>query len=228
MKNKYPNLKNPPIKEVVVGISIQLSMEEINSLCQDLIKEYPIKKEIKINSIEGNETGIQSINVAVNGYTLQTEDGFTRVFVERNRVAYSVGNKYISFEELKRNYDKLIKVLQTKLSPSKGIGEIGLRYINKITSVTNIKLFKIQLGCGRNRLHPFFARFEKDNENIKSIITVIENRTPDEIYEIILDIDSHARISTLDDVSATLDKMRKEKNKIFFSSFEDSLIKNWE
>lgn len=228
MVESYQNLKNPPIKEVVLGISIELSMEEINILCSELIKEYPIKKEIKVSSIEGNENGIQSINQDVNGYILQTEDNLVKVFIEKNRIAYSVGKKYKSFEILKKEYLKIIDVLQKKLHISKGIGEIGLRFINKIENVSNIGLFNIQLSINKIKIFPFFTRFEQNNKDIKSIIIVAGNQTKDNSYEIILDIDTHAQISTLSQITDILERMRREKNRIFFSSFDESLIKNWE
>ena len=49
-------------------------------------------------------------------------------------------------ERLKKEYLKIIDVLQKKLHISKGIGEIGLRFINKIENVSNIGLFNIQLS----------------------------------------------------------------------------------
>lgn len=228
MLREYPKLKRSPIKEVVVGISVELSMEDIDVLGQELVTDYPIKKEIKISSIEGNERGIQSINEDVNGYIFQTEDGAIKVFVEKNRIAYSVVREYSDFDELKKKYMKIINTLQDKIQPFKGIGEIGLRYINKIDSISNMELFNIKLTFDQNSVAPFFARFEKYENDVRSIIVVVENKLEDKVFDIILDIDSHTQISKLDDIEKALNKMREVKNKIFFSSFDNSIIKTWE
>lgn len=232
MLKKYPNLKNPPIVEVVVGISIELSMEEIDILSksEELKKQFPIKKEIKVSSIEGNEQGIKSINDDINGYLFQNEDNLINIFLEKNRIAYSIRNKYISFEELKENYINLVNIFQKKLPASKQIKEIGLRYINKVIDIQDTNLFKIQLIIKKEKIIPFVVKFNKDNNNIKSTIiaTLGMKDKSNNKYDIILDINTHTQISSLDDIENSLDIMREEKNEIFFSSFDKKLIELWE
>lgn len=241
MENVRKNLINPPIKEVIIGISFEelfKTPEDINDFYQKsfLKDKYPKIDEIRTISFEiGNEPKLGK-NLSI-GSIITSEDDSELLHIEFNKLMFVDKNKYTDFDNFINKFTSIISEVLKLKSEIIPASDIGLRYINK---------FKLPLNK-LNEFHivPTFTCYEQnevyaqyinhltmtnirsaENENIFANVKTILGNANGINIDITFDIDVHLKmmynINNVENFYNEILQLKNFKNKIFFSNFDDA------
>lgn len=233
-------LKNPPIKEVVVGVLCEdlfKSFDEINLFFeQSLLKDKYAQKEV-INSMalsidEEPKLGQR----ATVGIVCLANNENSKIHIELDKLMFFDSHKYDKFETF---YDRfkiiLSEILKYKDNNLK-INNIGLRYVNNfVLSNENLNkkfLVKQSIETRDDEIFAFplnslFLMNIKSskNPNMYAIVKTIKEAHNPVSTRVVFDIDSHLdgtyNIANEIDLKEKLLELKIFKNKIFFSNFND-------
>ena len=242
----YKKLKNPPIKECVIGIGIK------NYFNHDL-KEEPIYNEIqkiypKISETTKNDIKIKGKDIETqavsNGYRFSSESNKEHIFIEKNRVAFADTNKYENFDIFFSKFDRLLNIVR-KYLPIESIEQIALKYVNhiildqdevvdkqKIKFLPNFavlnkdKLFAKLIGFGGN----YILQSEKYT-NIKALVnSSLQFIGENPKLQVVFNIDTIADVTkekissnNSDKIAEYILKLKDFKNEIFFANVDDDI-----
>jgi len=219
-------LSNSPLREVLVGISINLTEEQLKTIEESGIIErlYPIKRPVI--GISFNQLN-NSASQVLGGYNYISKDDKETILLDKTRITLSNRNKYKGFDSFIAPFIKILSGLSPIIGDFKQNTDIGLRYINEmILTPAELKMFKISLNDCNGIVDNYGAGFRINQKDSFVNIAIQKDLLQDESYRVIFDIDSHAKLTT--DVVSTLNALRKLKNNIFFDNIDESLIKKWE
>nr|QGT50632.1 hypothetical protein Elusimicrob1349_1020 [uncultured Elusimicrobia bacterium] len=132
--NVFPKLKNPPIKEVVLGIGYTnhlANSEELDDLCDIFKESFPDKKPILDTSFNLTvETGCVESSTRKSGYSLTNKEKTETLLIDFNRITLVDRNQYISFEKF---YEKFLNIFRQAVAFKKITSprDIGLKFFNQ-------------------------------------------------------------------------------------------------
>lgn len=235
--SEYPVLKNSPIVEAVIDISLKakedLTLDQLSALHSAIAKDYPQKKEIR--RWEGKlELKQSSLPLSI---STETVDGFlffshdkTQIFqVRLDGFTFSRLKPYESWEALYTEAYRLWQLYKAVASPT--ITRVALRYLNKMQLPLPIKDFSDYLTAPPpvpkslpQGVSSFLTRVVIHDPVIDAgaIITqLVEQVVNPNFLPLILDIDVFKlKTEGISELQAweLLNNLRIFKNKIFFES----------
>jgi len=232
-------LNNPPIKEVIIGLSIDglfSSLEDITLFCDNfsLKEKYVNKEEIQSVTFEvGEEPKI--IQNTASGIVIFTANDDETIHIQPNNIMFTDKTKYESFEIFFEKFALIATNIREIFNKKIEVSDIGLRYVNNF-SIPMEKLlesFKIAptISCEEDR--DVFAGIA-NYLSVTNIVSTFDNSLQASIktafraldinnLNIIFDIDTHITepftVDAVDDLKNKLSQLKDFKNKIFFSNF---------
>ncbi len=242
MINKY--LKNPPIIEAVIGISVNKLFEnekEIESAFESshLRAIYTVHKKNQTVLLKINEKDGSIIAQNVEGFVFSKEN--ESLFLEKNRITLSDKNKYQSFEDLSKKYEYIWNNVfpYIKNVNNKEIIDIGIKFVNKFDlTAKDINSNKFLIGPSISledketkikigKLQEFFTiqKIVSDEykafANVKTIMKPVQNKKIQCIFEI--DVHDYEKMSLdFDRVKSVLNRLRSFKNSIFYANLPNA------
>lgn len=233
-------LNSAPIREAIIEFQVelpeQITTEVLEHMSSKLTSDYPnISRLMKGRfGIQVNEGApIQTdYDHTIEGYRYTSSDGSKTVQIRLNGFTFSRMKPYQNWEDLKHEAKRLWSIYVNELKPGK-INRISTRYINVMPIPMPIGKWEDILTAPPQIPHDlsqdvssFFTRtVSKDAEtDFTSIVTQAFDSIVANHARIILDIDVFVKRDFLSDATHCwdcLDKLRKYKNKIFFSSITE-------
>ncbi|MDR2427404.1 MAG: TIGR04255 family protein [Endomicrobium sp.] len=247
MKNSsFEKLKNPPIKETVIGIGINnyFSGDLKNTpLYNELVKIYPKTIPTYNTDISIVDGKIQNTNNDICGYCFQSEEGKESTFVAYNRIAFVDRNRYESFDIFFNKFKKIFNLIQES-KPVKKCTQIVLKHVNQIfleqselsTPIPKIKFLpNFNTKTKTNTTAQWFAQLSRfsgsyiiqsvKNTQIKSFIDTslqFVGNPPRLQVLFIIDtvVDVNNDLNALSNLEDYMSQLRDFKNTIFFENVE--------
>ncbi|MDR1196588.1 MAG: TIGR04255 family protein [Endomicrobium sp.] len=240
-------LKNPPIKETVIGIGINNYFSgdlKDTSLYDEIVKIYPKTSPNYNTGITIIDGKIQKTDNDICGYCFQSEDNRESVFIDNNRIAFSDRSKYESFEVFFNKFKKVSEIIGHK-KPIEKCSQIALKYVNQIFLEQNELLdanspkIKFLPNFRTNKDGKLFAELAQfagnyvlqsaSNTQVKSFVNTslqfIGNPPRLQVLFIIdtvIDI-SNADKDALSNLENYMSQLREFKNMIFFGNVEKDI-----
>ena len=216
-------LSNSPIREVLVGVSINITEDQLKQFENraKIERFYPNKQ------ISPGLSFDQSKNFFVHtpGYTFSTKDGKQTMFVDKTRLTISNRDKYESFDKFISPFLELFRVFVDIAGDIKLGSDVGLRYINEMfLTPAELKLFKICLNDSNGGVENYGAGFPIIKENALINVNIQKNALPDSQSRVIFDIDAHVKYTNIEE---SLERLRSLTESVFFDNVDDSLIQKW-
>ena len=230
----YPQLKFTPIKEIVLSISYDGSVElnEIDTFSsEDIIKntfsevnnEHGIKIEIR-----ENDSLVSNSNF--NGKVFKTSDGSKVLQAKVGIFSLHIINKYEAMSDLISEFTMLWNLFikhTNNLTPT----NIGARYMNFIDCDKSESIndyLKIQT------IHPFdtntdtvcYLKFEEKNCSIN--VTCAKGALNEEEYGILLDNHIQKNITAVNNINSDFSILQEIKNEIFFKSISNKTLNKYQ
>ncbi len=240
-------LNNPPIKQVIVGLMFEKIFKSIDDIIElyenSKLKEIFSKKEkTQIMSFQLGDSSKLTQDIIV-GLKLTNSNNSIEVLIEPNRILYVDNSKYIDYKTFISNFYNILNCFFNSSIKEFRIQEIGLRYINSF-NLKNIdigKVFYIRPTINlTNRIQGNYYAYIGNSllvsnifnsENNKMFATVKTQYNPtnqSDLINVIFDIDTHYTLeytlSKTEDIENKLIELKKFKNEIFFSNFENAYI----
>lgn len=134
--NIFPKLKNPPIKEVVLGIGYAnhlTNMDELTSLCDIFRDNYPERKPI-IDARFALTGGTGNINASTqtSGFSLTNKEKTETLLIDFNRITLVDRNKYVSFDVFYKKFLDIFKKAES-FKKIRSPRDIGLKFFNQFS-----------------------------------------------------------------------------------------------
>ncbi len=216
-------LSNSPIREVVIGVLLNLTDEQLNSIVNnEEIKTIFPKKQVVPGMLfdKANNAFVQTPE-----YAFSTENDKQTMFLGKTRITLSSRDKYNGFDAFVEPFLKIFnKIAGIDGSITSG-ADIGLRYINEmILTPAELKLFKISLNYQNGNVDSYGAGFRINKENSFVSINIQKDTLPDSNSRVIFDIDVHTKYTN---IKEDINKLRELAEDIFFNNVEAELIQKW-
>ena len=191
-------LSNSPIREVLVGVSTNITEAQLKQFESraKIERFYPNKQ------ISPGLSFDQSRNFFVHtpGYTFSTKDGKQTMFVDKTRLTISNRDKYESFDEFIAPFLDLFRVFVDVVGDIKQGSDVGLRYINEMfLTPAELKMFKICFSDSNGELDNYGAGFPIVKDDALINVNIQKNTLPDSQSRVIFDIDAHVKYTNIEE-----------------------------
>ena len=241
MSIEIKKLKNPPIKEVIMGVACEglfKTFDEIKSFVKSssISTDYPVIDEAHNVMFDiGLAPSIRQSNSI--GYRLLPRDESEEIHLELNKIMFIDKNKYDSFD----NFWGKFKSVLSKIFEYKGnqieVQDIGLRYVNQFlfSNEQLARRFYLKQSIGSKTGERYFnmlnslyiSQIQSVNDtNIFGVIKHILQPDNEVSTNVVFDIDTHINntilLENIDSLKSNLLKLKEFKNTIFFSNFDDA------
>jgi len=235
MNNTVENLKNAPIKEVIIEVRIEPSRseEELLVVKEQLKEKYPDEKQSMASEI--------FLNISETGQEITSKQKKEGYILSSDRKTVGIGNTKLSFSD-KSKYENGDKIIQEyayiwkeyiKDNTPDRLKRIGLRYVNnfdiemKHISQINIRpiMGETQNTISMGQATMKFVVSSPAKYKAFGILSVDINPLKDEKLNIAFDIDVFdidIDYMNIDSIIATLDRLRSFKNELFFANILDA------
>lgn len=216
-------LSNSPIREVVIGVLLNLTEEQLNSVVndEDIKAIFPKKQAVPgVVFDKANNVFVQTPE-----YAFSTENDKQTMFLGKTRITLSSRDKYNGFDAFSGSFLKIFnKIAGINGSITSGV-DIGLRYINEmILTPAELKLFKISLNYQNDNVDNYRAGFRINKEIGFVNINIQKDTLPDSNSRVIFDIDAHTKYTNIEENMSILRELAED---VFFNNVEPELIQKW-
>lgn len=235
-------LLHPPLREAVINLRLeeQLSGKLIEELKDKRLPNYERVGPLKRGTFRF-EIGAEAPSQAsvtrdeLDGWRFQSTDGSKVVQIRRNGLTYSVLRDYRTWEEFKSGA-RMVWDLLREWFGQLTVARVAVRYINVLQLPPGLTDFDEYLRAGP-RIPPevpqvlsgFFHRVQVPFSELGAFAIITQALEPptQTAIPVILDIDVQGLVkkgAEPDDIWTELDKLRKIKNLIFFSSITERVL----
>ncbi|MBY0355330.1 MAG: TIGR04255 family protein [Rickettsiales bacterium] len=239
--NTYPTLKNAPIEEAIISLTIgrqkHASLQALETLCEKLKDTYPQRKNWKIKefAFEESEAGSNmSQRDKATGFVISTEDQKKLLHLSLDTLSLNRLRPYGSWEDFSADYKAAWDIFTQPLSIEE-IKLVTIRYINSFTIPVQGWEEHLLMRPSLNSQNPYddsnismgevFSQYVLVSERhaAKSVVSLTLKPENNESLKVIMDIDVSSRNPITDysgyhDVTDVLNNLRDFKNQIFFSN----------
>jgi uncharacterized protein (TIGR04255 family) len=152
MNPKFEAYSNAPIVLAIFQIRLQpdesFSGEEIKSIGQKLVKDFPLISENHLQKITvdpKSQTKV-SLDSKLNGIQFASEKKDKHVFFEADKFSYEIQNEYSGWEQTINEFMSLWKVFE-KITSSKTIRGISVRFVNRFNLPVKTEKISEYFNC---------------------------------------------------------------------------------
>ena len=238
----YRYLKNAPITEAVIDISVKPSSsvqnaQQLDELCAKLKATYPDKKlqqQFKIEFFPGPPPQERKETRFV-GYRLTSANGLQVIQASPDKITFSRLRPYQTWEQLREEAQRIWKIYTEIVKPEL-ITRIATRFINSIEIPLPMRDFSDYLTAAPSipeklpqGISSFFTRVVLPDPTTGAVAIVthaLESVVTPKVVPIIIDIDVFIEriFENHEKAWATIDTLRDMKNLIFFESVTDKAL----
>ena len=241
MLGNYPILKKAPITEALIDIRVKLpsdfDVKNLSSIYDSIKNQYPEKQEqlqSKVKFEPKAEEIVKSSRSEISGYRYFSSDKKQIVQARLDGFTFSRLHPYVKWEELRDEAYRLWQFYKDMTSPE-SITRVAVRYINNLNIPMPIKDFDDYLTAPPTvpeglpqGVSSFLTRtvIHEPSFGANAIITQALEQVDTDVAPVILDIDVFKLESkgiVEKDAWEIMEKLRRFKNKVFFSSITDDL-----
>lgn len=238
MANEPRHLKNAPIVEATIAFDFVAPAADLEQLRRSFFEQiqprYPTRTPIQKAEITFNSEGSIGKTKEVGSRCIST-DGKNVCSISEHTFFCSRLHPYENWESLRSEFQSLWKVFASFGTVQ--VTKVAVRYINKIFLREGSEIFdsvftypKIADGLPQNTCG-VFVRLQITVPEPQGVLIVTEAQLPPEkpgFVAIALDHDLQFPVTEeAGDIWALLEKARELKNRYFFSSISDDLIKEY-
>lgn len=232
------HLKNAPIVEATIAFDFAVAVDEIeqlrSSFFEQIQPDYPTRTSIQKAEITFNSEGSTGKTKEV-GSRCGSADGKNLCSISEHSFFCSRLHPYKDWESLRSEFQRLWEVFAS-LGTLK-VTKVAVRYINKIFIREGSEIFdsvftypKIAEGLPQATFN-VFVRLQIVIPEPRGVLIVTEAQLPPEkpgFVAIALDHDLQFPITEeTGDIWALLEKARELKNRYFFASISEELMKEY-
>lgn len=216
-------LSNSPLREVVIGVLLNLTEEQLDSIVNDEELKIIFPKSQVVPGVVFDKSN--NVFIQTPEYAFSTENDKQTMFLGKTRLTLSSRDKYNGFDVFAVPFFKIFnKIASLKGSVIPG-ADIGLRYINEmILTPAELELFKISLKYQNDDVANYGAGFRINKENCFANINIQKDSLSNSEARIIFDIDVHAKYTN---TGENISELRELAEKIFFDNIDIKLIQKW-
>lgn len=241
MLKDYPILKKAPITEALIDIRVKLpsdfDVKNISTIYESIKNQYPEKQEriqSKVKFEPKAEEIVKSSRPEIDGYRYFSSDKKQIVQARMDGFTFSRLHPYVKWEELRDEAHRLWQLYMNITSPE-SITRVAVRYINNLNIPMPIRDFSDYLTAPPTVseglpqvVSSFLTRvvIHESSVGANAIITQALEQVVTDVAPIILDIDVfklQPEGIEQKDAWEIIEKLRRFKNKVFFSSITDNL-----
>ena len=216
-------LSNSPIREVVIGVLLNLTEEQLNSVVndEDIKTIFPKKQAVPgVVFDKANNVFVQTPE-----YAFSTENDKQTMFLGKTRITLSSRDKYNGFDAFSVSFLKIFNKIAGINGSIASSADVGLRYINEmILTPAELKLFKISLNYQNDNVDNYRAGFRINKEIGFVNINIQKDTLPDSNSRVIFDIDAHTKYTNIEENISILRELAED---VFFNNVEPELIQKW-
>ncbi len=216
-------LSNSPIREVVIGVLLNLTEEQLNSVVndEDIKTIFPKKQAVPgVVFDKANNVFVQTPE-----YAFSTENDKQTMFLGKTRITLSSRDKYNGFDAFSGSFLKIFNKIAGINGSIASSADVGLRYINEmILTPAELKLFKISLNYQNDNVDNYRAGFRINKEIGFVNINIQKDTLPDSNSRVIFDIDAHTKYTNIEENMSILRELAED---VFFNNVEPELIQKW-
>ncbi|CAN5588318.1 hypothetical protein BH10BAC4_BH10BAC4_19770 [soil metagenome] len=231
----YPQLRTPPIKEIIFTISFEekVSLIQLQQFCSSPIitAKFPsISPGFHTNITNVNNNEPPKSESQVDGFLLRSHPISHILSVKRGTFSFHRVNGYETFEKLYSEVDTYWTHFKN-FAPVDKIINLSIRYVNFIEAAEEIdidNLLSLKLKHPfSEKLEGFFAqiRFKYEPNPAIDVNVVASGAKDNKKSGVVLDIILNKRLSD-SGLKGFLD-MREVKNKVFFDCITDFAVKKF-
>lgn len=238
----YRHLKNAPITEALIDISVRPSSvahdpRQLEEFCESLKDTYPDRKlqqQFRIEFFPGPPLQERKEAKFV-GYRLTSLDGLQVIQVTLDKITFSRLKPYQTWEHLRNEAKRIWKVYTEVVKPDL-ITRVATRFINSVEIAPPIRDFSDYLtaaptvpGKLPQGISSFFTRMvipEPSTGAVAIVAQALESVATLSGVPIIIDIDVFVEktFDSHEKAWAAIDKLRDFKNVIFFESVTEKAL----
>jgi len=250
LSEKYPHLKNAPIKEALIDIQVVLptsfSIGDLKSTFLSKVSEKGFPSVQGINQIEiqggkAQDNLFSSSKETLLGYRFSNKDNTKVIQARSNGYTFSHLQPYSRWDDFLEEA-KLFWQIYCELTKPEKLTRLATRFINiidpidSITTVQNLgTVFKSAPTLPPllpSKLENCFSRFvvSEETQGFTTIITQAFEHTEPGKDHVVLDIDVFKEFPNgVEDkqIWAVLAKMRDQKNQVFFECLSEKVIERF-
>lgn len=235
-----PNyLSKAPIKEAAFGINFDepVSLDFWDSIIIELKDLFPKKTNRNTFVFGFNQ---EPNKVKVDGYYLKDSNNRITLQLLKTGFVLSFGKPYEGWEKSYKSFDTVLRLTLSsivKVNPK----ILSVKYVNRMnfTKVEFIEYFQLF------NAKPIYPSLSKDVSNYQMHVSeklpqntktnFISNSTECGSDENVIHLDTHISVvreinkqSNFENIGEEFDDLRKIKNEIFFNSFDNKILKQYE
>ena len=238
----YRHLKNAPITEALIDISVKPSSsvqnaQQLDELCAKLKDTYPDKKlqqQFKFEFFPGPPPQERKETRFV-GYRLTSANGLQVIQASPDKITFSRLRPYQTWEQLREEAQRIWKIYTEIVKPEL-ITRIATRFINSIEIPLPMRDFSDYLTAAPSipeklpqGISSFFTRVVLPDPTTGAVAIVthaLESVVTPKVVPIIIDIDVFIEriFENHEKAWATIDMLHDMKNLIFFESVTDKAL----
>lgn len=216
-------LSNSPIREVVIGVLLNLTEEQLNSIINDEDIKTIFQKKQAVPGMVFDKAN--NVFVQTPEYAFSTENDKQTMFLGKTRITLSSRDKYNGFNTFAAHFLKIFNKIAGINGSIASDADIGLRYINEmVLTPAELKLFKISLNYQNGNVDSYGAGFRINKENGFVNINIQKDILTDSNSRVIFDIDAHTKYTNIEENISTLRELAED---VFFNNVEPELIQKW-
>jgi uncharacterized protein (TIGR04255 family) len=240
-RRKYTNLKNAPIKEAIISLTIgqqkHSSLQELEKLCAAFHDTYPQPQPwtLKEFAFQVNEAGTNTSHLDIRkGFVLSSEDQKKVLHLGYDSLSLNILEPYGSWEDFSSTYKAAWNIFTASLQIAE-VDRLTIRYINDFSipmqnweeylllrptfqSITDYDDSTVSMA-------EVFSRYVLISERhmAQSVVLLTLKPESNTSLRVTMDIEVSSRTPITDysgyrDVEDVLNRLRDFKNQIFFSN----------